>query len=130
MKRALVILLLVLTGQLIYSQKTSEEELIIAYYNTDQMYDYLDDEGEYDDEFTAKGTKSWGELRYNDKLDVLAGILGTINGKALPDIIILSEIENKEVVKDLLDRKVFKKVDTGLTFMPILEENLLPYSAL
>lgn len=109
MKRSLIILLLVLAGHSIYSQKISEEELIIAYYNTDQMYDYLDDEGVYDDEFTAKGTKTWGEQRYNNKLDELAGIIGSLNGKELPGIIILGEIENKEVVKDLLDRKVFKK---------------------
>ena len=72
MKRLLYIILLVLAGQSIYSQKTFEKELLIAYYNADQMYDYFDNEGPYDDEFTAKGTKSWGEQRYNTKLDGLA----------------------------------------------------------
>jgi hypothetical protein len=109
MKRLLYIILLVLAGQSIYSQKTFEKELLIAYYNADQMYDYFDNEGAYDDDFTAKGTRSWGEQRYNAKLDGLADIIGSINGKELPGIIILGEIENKEVLKDLLDRKVFRK---------------------
>ena len=87
-----------------------------------------DDEGEYDDDFTAKGTKSWGEQRYNNKLDRLAEVIGSINGKELPDIIVLSEIENQKVVKDLLNRKEFKRVDIKSFLILIQEENQLLYS--
>ncbi len=99
-----------------YAQKSYNENLIIAYYNADLMFDFADDEGEYDDDFTAKGAKFWGEQRYNNKLDRLAEVIGSINGKELPGIIVLAEIENQKVVKDLLSRKEFKRSGYEVSF--------------
>ncbi len=109
MKRLFIILSILFSAYMCSAQNAERENLIIAYYNTDLMFDSVDNIGEYDDDFTASGSRFWGEQRYNNKLDCLAEIIGSINGKELPDILVLAEVENDKVVKDLLSRKVFRK---------------------
>jgi hypothetical protein len=109
MKRLLILSVVLMLGHLCNAQKVDSEKLIVAYYNVDNMFDINDDDGSYDDDFLPGGNKFWGEQRYNSKLDKIAEVIGLINGKDLPQIIVISEIENKKVVNDLLQRKVFRK---------------------
>lgn len=117
MKRLFFTSFILIFGLLCNAQKIDRENLCIAYYNADKLFDYVDNEGEYDDDFTGSGKKFWGEKRYNDKLDRLAEVIGTIQGKDLPGIIVISEVENLQLIRDLLQRKIFRRSKYNINFI-------------
>lgn len=72
----------------------------VLFYNTENLFDTINDPRTNDDEFTPEGEMHWTGDRYRHKLQQLAEAI-RFAGKELPGIIGLCEVENKQVVEDL-----------------------------
>lgn len=76
-----------------------------AFYNTENLFDTINDTGYGDDEFLPKGTSAWTGEKYRTKLRNIAKVLseiGTPENTEAPTIIGLAELENRRVLEDLL----------------------------
>ncbi len=84
----------------------------IAFYNLENLFDVKDDKNTLDDDFTPDGFKKWNEAKYFKKLYKLSTAISNVgyhkNGKS-PAIVGLAEVENKEVVRDLINSKHLQK---------------------
>lgn len=70
----------------------------VASWNVENLYDTEDDPAnEGDDAYTPDGWVRWSKARYALKLEHLAEIIA----KMKPDVLCLSEIENRRVLEDL-----------------------------
>ncbi len=86
-----------------------KKELTVVFYNVENLFDTINHPDKRDDDFTPLGKLSWDTKRYNDKVSKLSYVLSSINKEALPGIIGLCEIENREVIEDLIDQERLKK---------------------
>ena len=84
------------------------DQQIIAFYNLENLFDTVDDPQKDDDDFLPGSFKDWNEERYHAKLEQITQSLSTIGKKQLPVIIGVAEIENRTVVRDLLNQPAFK----------------------
>jgi predicted extracellular nuclease len=100
MKRILFSLVL-LCPICVFAQK--KNELAVAFYNTENLYDTLNDTSVDDEEFLPEGKNNWTGERYQKKLGSLARVIDSVGGG--PDILGLCEVENKTVLEDLIREK-------------------------
>ena len=76
----------------------SERELIVASWNVENLFDTINNpDTEGDDAYTPRGWVHWTDKRYKGKLEHLAEVIASIK----PDILCLSEVENRKVLEDL-----------------------------
>ncbi len=78
----------------------------IAFYNLENLFDIHDDVSKYDNDFLPKSDKRWTKKRYDRKLYKLAQVISKIGFEEVqrpPVIVGLAEIENKNVIKDLIN---------------------------
>lgn len=82
----------------------AQEQLVghIAFYNVENLFDIQDDPEIRDDDFTPQGELNWDTVKYADKIDNLAKVFVSM---AAPDIIGLSEVENRAVLNALVTHK-------------------------
>lgn len=78
----------------------------VVFYNTENLYDTIDDPVTLDDDFTPKGKMEWTDVRYGDKLLKLSKALHAAGGDKFPALIGLAEIENRKVLDDLIATKL------------------------
>ncbi|MCC6372167.1 MAG: endonuclease/exonuclease/phosphatase family protein [Bacteroidia bacterium] len=84
----------------------------IGFWNVENLYDTLNDKWKNDEEFTPFGTNAWTGSRYRTKIEHLAEVISQMATDVTPDglaIVGLCEIENKSVVKDLINSPKLKK---------------------
>lgn len=74
----------------------------LMFYNTENLYDTVDDPLSMDDEFTASGFRQWNERRFNSKVEKLTNVISDIVHPKKPDVISIAEIENKSVMESIL----------------------------
>lgn len=77
----------------------------IAFYNQENLFDTIHDEGKIDLDFTPDGSYKWNTLKYTHKLHNMATVLSrlcTERVKGGAAFIGLSEVENQRVLDDLL----------------------------
>lgn len=91
------------------SSNVSEKGIDILFYNLENLFDPVDDEGSADDEFTPNGKRKWTPKKYDSKLTKISQAVLRTNDWRLPGIIAVSEIENKKVLNDLRSRSLFQK---------------------
>lgn len=84
------------------------KQALIVSYNVENLFDTISNSGN-DKDFIPEGPKKYDTEKYYTKLENLAKVLSTIDEKQLPDIIGLTEIENRQVVKDLTEQKTLSK---------------------
>jgi predicted extracellular nuclease len=78
------------------------DELFVAFWNVENLFDTVDDPAvEGDEEFTPQGPKHWTDERFRTKLRNLVRVLCDANGGKGPDILGLAEVENRQVVQSL-----------------------------
>jgi endonuclease/exonuclease/phosphatase family metal-dependent hydrolase len=78
------------------------EQLHVAWWNVENLFDTVDDPAvQGDEEFTPAGPKEWDEARLKRKLGNLAGVIKKMNGGKGPDVFAVCEVENKAVVERL-----------------------------
>lgn len=85
------------------SVSTSTNNLIIASYNVENLFDTIDDPKTDDKDFLPSSTLQWTPERYQKKLTDINKVLKAIGNNKYPDIFGLVEVENKTVLNDLLN---------------------------
>jgi len=91
------------------SSTDQSKNLLIAFYNVENLFDTIHAEGKVDEEFTPSSKKNWNTEKYFHKLSQLAKVIDSIGGQQLPDMIGLEEVENTAVLKDLVEQKSIRK---------------------
>ncbi|MRT93272.1 hypothetical protein [Ancylomarina sp. 16SWW S1-10-2] len=107
LKKAL--LLLVATTLCFSAFSKGKKELTVVFYNVENLFDTINQPDKRDGDFTPLGKLNWDTKRYNDKVSKLSYVLSSINKEALPAIIGLCEVENRDVIEDLIDHDRLKK---------------------
>ncbi len=141
MKRILLLpLLALLTALGVSAQSDPRQPLVfgVAFYNLENLFDTINNNGKYDLEFSPQGSRQWNSEKYWSKINNLAyciSKMATKNTPMGPAIIGVSEIENKSVLDDLVRAKDIKQwrlqvvhhdspdrrgVDVGLLYNPRL----------
>lgn len=110
MKRLLVILLLSLACHTSYSQ----DSLVVMFWNVENFFDYADGgTGESDKEFSSYGARHWTKTKFRKKCDYIAKSvlwIGDTYGR-IPDVIGFAEVENRRVLRRLLDDTLLRKYE-------------------
>ncbi len=85
-------------------------------YNVENLFDTVHDEGKQDTEFLPSSPHHWTPRRYWQKLDHVGQALVACGGDAtgatdwhLPDMAVLTEVENDSVMRDLTRRSPLRK---------------------
>ena len=89
----------------------------IAFYNTENFYDTLNDPNKNDDEFTPEGSSKWTSKRYYQKLDHISTVISQLGDeyvKGGPVVMGLAEIENQSVLEDIVAQPALKASNYGL----------------
>ncbi|MFT2008758.1 hypothetical protein ACMA1I_08800 [Pontibacter sp. 13R65] len=96
-------ILIAFSGCKVLSPSSKKEELLtLAFYNLENLYDIRSDSANKDNRYLPEGTLGWTEDRYKAKLKSLATTIANMGDKDGPELLGLSEIENKRVLEDLL----------------------------
>lgn len=75
--------------------------LLIAFWNVENLFDFEDDSKTRDNDFLPEGKYEWSEEKYYQKLDRIAKVMNDF-GDELPHLMGLVEVENLRVVEDLV----------------------------
>lgn len=110
----------------------------VAFYNLENLFDTINNNGKYDLEFSPAGKNRWDGNKYWSKIKNLSHAISQMTTKTTPmgpAIIGVSEIENKSVLEDLVKADAIKNwnlqivhhdspdargVDVGLLYNPRL----------
>lgn len=87
------------------------EKFTVVFYNVENLFDTIHQEGKVDEEFMPDSKKKWNTEKYYHKLQQLALVIDSIGGQSLPDIIGLEEVENTAVLQDLVKQESIKDAD-------------------
>lgn len=104
-----------LSGLLSYTLSAQEKQYTsscIGFYNLENLFDTLDQEGVRDGEFTPGSAKLWGKERYTKKLGDLSRVIGELGAELHPNglaILGVSEVENRSVLEDLVRTEAIAK---------------------
>ncbi|MDP1623539.1 MAG: hypothetical protein Q8M08_14500 [Bacteroidales bacterium] len=104
------------------AQKGHGGQFKIVFYNTENIFDTIDDPNTSDEDFLPDSRVPWTSERYNHKLSNIARVLIAIDSVNLPAIIGLAEVENIQVLNDLITRTNLQKGD----YQALLEEGSDP----
>ncbi len=85
-----------------------------VFYNTENLYDTIDDPETMDDDFTPEGRMHWTEKKFKKKIFNIAEVLHDIVEPYYPDIIGLVEIENRFVLEQLLLQDSLQLISYGI----------------
>ena len=93
------------------SRNIAKEEIAgrILFYNVENLFDTINQEGHRDGEFIPGSEKHWNTERYNQKLLHISQVIAAADTGFLPDIIGLAEVENRQVVEDLIQTPLLRK---------------------
>lgn len=81
------------------------DELFVAFWNVENLFDTIDDpQTEKDEEFTPSSDKKWTQTRLEIKLANLARVICDMNSGRGPDVLGLCEVENRRVVELLIQK--------------------------
>lgn len=89
----------------------------IAFYNTENFYDTIDNPNTQDEEFTPGGLDKWNSKKYYTKLEHLSEVISQIGDefvKGGPVVLGLSEIEDSAVLVDLVKQPLLKASNYGI----------------
>ncbi len=81
------------------------------FYNTENLFDAVDDPAINDEEFLPGSQKKWTEIRYEEKLDHVAKVIRDLGKDTLPILVGLCEVENRKTVDDLIGKTSLKGTD-------------------
>jgi endonuclease/exonuclease/phosphatase family metal-dependent hydrolase len=96
------------SSYLICAQEKSS--ICIMFYNTENLFDTINDPNKNDEDFLPYGIKKWNSYKYKQKLNCLYKVILAVGNEKAPDVIALCEVENEFVLKDLLLLTPLKQV--------------------
>jgi predicted extracellular nuclease len=127
------VFLLCCLGTEINLSAQNRDQLRLAFYNVENLFDTINDPLTNDDEFTPAGMRGWYFSRYLDKLDHIYKTITAIGEWDPPAVVGFCEIENRGVLYDLVAKTPFVKngyeiihqdspdkrgIDVGLIYHP------------
>lgn len=77
----------------------------VAFYNLENLFDTINNNGNYDLEFSPAGARKWDGRKYWSKISNMARAISSFTTQTTPDgpaFIGVSEIENRSVLEDLV----------------------------
>lgn len=80
------------------------------FYNTENLFDAVNDSTTDDEEFLPDGTRKWTNSRYHKKLDAVSRVIIAAGGWQIPDVVGLCEVENKQVITDLTEHSILADI--------------------
>lgn len=89
--------------------KSKPELYSVAFYNLENLFDTIHDEGKEDYDFLPDGRYAWNTKKYESKLKNLAKVLSELSRAKVPQgpaCIGVAEVENNRVLDDLLKQPV------------------------
>lgn len=104
MKRPLSTALILICQVVIFAAAASaQDDMTVAFWNVENLFDTVDDpKVDRDEEFTPSQPKKWSKERLRIKLRNLARVVSGMQEGRGPDILGLSEVENRDVVELLV----------------------------
>jgi len=102
MKEVIFILLVLMMT----SAEVGAQEFTVMFYNTENLFDTVDDTLTDDAEFLPGGERRWTYNRYEKKIDALSRVIASAGGWETPFLVGLCEVENRNVVNDLCTKTV------------------------
>ncbi|HOY38446.1 MAG: endonuclease/exonuclease/phosphatase family protein [Bacteroidales bacterium] len=84
--------------------KTEADRFRFMFYNVENLFDIYNDSLKNDDEFLPDQAKYWTASKYYTKLNHIYQVIVAVGEWELPDIIGLSEIENRIVLEQLIEK--------------------------
>lgn len=81
------------------------KKITVLNYNVENLFNTIDDARKRDEDYTPEGRNKWTKSRLTDKLNQLARIIknSTPDGRG-PDVLLLTEVENRSVLNLLIKR--------------------------
>ncbi|MBQ7685690.1 MAG: endonuclease/exonuclease/phosphatase family protein, partial [Bacteroidaceae bacterium] len=125
MRKGFISLLIIMVAMIVISWRpeVKQDRVLqvygVAFYNLENLFDTIHDEGKNDFEYLPDGANKWGSLKYTSKLKNMAQVLANLGTEMTmknglqkvcksPAIIGLSEVENRRVLEDLLKEPVLQ----------------------
>ncbi|WP_438426113.1 endonuclease [Aquimarina macrocephali] len=100
-----------------YFSKKSTNHFTIAFYNLENLFDTKDDPKTLDNDFLPDSEKKWNQKRYEKKIFKLGTAISNIGfskTRRAPILVGVAEVENKAVLKDLINSKHLKQKEYGI----------------
>lgn len=80
----------------------SADNVVIGFYNVENLFDTEDEPGKIDEQFLPGSAWKWDETRYREKLTNLSTVIDSLYGNRAAQILGLCEVENRRVLEDLI----------------------------
>jgi endonuclease/exonuclease/phosphatase family metal-dependent hydrolase len=148
--QSLMVVMFLLGTMNALAQEKKYSVYAVGFYNLENLFDTLHDEGHNDYEYLPDGRNKWTGMKYRNKLKNMSRVLAEMGTDVLPGVgaaaIGVSEVENAGCLKDLCEMEPLKKrnfqyvllegpdrrgVDCGLLYNPALFKldnvKLVPY---
>ena len=96
----------VLIVPMLFAQGKRYQVFGVAFYNLENLFDTINNNGSYDLEFSPQGSRNWTGKKYWDKIHNMAYAISNLKTDITPNgpaIIGISEVENRSVVEDLVN---------------------------
>lgn len=87
----------------------------VMFYNTENLFDAVNDSTTDDEEFLPDGARKWTNSRYHKKLDAVSRVIIAAGGWQIPDVVGLCEVENNQVITDLTEHGILAEI--GYSFI-------------
>ena len=102
MKKFIPVLLLLITSALFAQQNV--QQIYIAAWNLENLFDNVDDPDKNDEEWLAEGPKQWDDVKINLKIKNLAKVIKYMNDLEGPDMLGVEEVEHRALLDTLIAR--------------------------
>ncbi len=116
------LLILLLTFALTAGAQKKSDPFKIVFYNTENLFDTIDDPAKSDNDFLPSSKVGWNSERYYHKIHNIGKVLVAIDSVNLPAVIGMAEVENSNVLHDLITQT---RLRSG-NYQAILEEGSDP----
>ena len=108
---SLIIIILINSCKSPESEFSGVENLKLVFYNVENLFDTINDPKTKDEDYLPSSRIAWNTERYLHKLDNLSKVISSIDSNDLPQIIGLSEVENRKVLEDLVSHSKLAKAN-------------------
>ena len=87
------------------AQEKKYEVYSVCFYNLENLFDTINNNGKYDLEFSPQGSRQWNGDKYRSKLKNIARAISNMSTETTPlgpAVIGIAEVENRSVLEDLV----------------------------
>lgn len=82
----------------------------VMFYNSENLFDTVDNPDKNDDEFLPSSARRWTTRRYWNKLNNMCKVIAAVDEENAPEMVGLCEVENDSVLYDLTRRTQLKSL--------------------